>query len=341
MRLPNGYGSIHKLSGNRRKPYRVRITTGWDNNGKQKFLTVGYYETKQEALIGLSEYHKNPFTEEQKEATLEQVYNKWSKIKYEKVSRSTVITYTSVWKHCEPIKDIPFIDIKLHHLQAIADSLGDRAGQKEHLKHLFNQLYDYAIKNDMPVKKYSTYVEIDSTDRKLERKPFTEEEINILWKNIDRMKYIDMLLVYIYTGFRPGELLEITKKDVNLEEGYLKGGIKTKASKNRIVPIHHRIMPIIEKWYNRDNDYLFYNNQGKQMKYRNWKDEIMGKICEQLNMEHLPHDTRHTFATRMDNVGANKLCIKRIMGHQSTDITDKVYTHKDIEELKKAIELLP
>lgn len=341
MRLPNGYGSIHKLSGNRRKPYRVRITTGWNNEGKQEFLTVGYYETKQAALIALSEYHKNPFTEDQRETTLEQLYNKWSKTKYEKVSYSTMITYTSVWKHCETIKDIPFIDLKLHHLQSVADSLGDKVGQKEHLKNLFNQLYDYAIKNDMPVKKYSSYIEIGTMERKLERKPFSEEEIKTLWKNIDRMKYIDMLLVYIYTGFRPSELLEITRNEVNLEEGYLKGGMKTKAGKNRIVPIHHRIMPIIEKWYNMNNEYLFVNNQGKQMKYRNWKDEIMGKICEQLKMEHLPHDTRHTFATRMDNVDANKLCIKRIMGHQSTDITDKVYTHKDIEELKKAIELLP
>jgi len=42
----------------------------------------------------------------------------------------------------------------------------------------------------------------------------------------------------------------------------------------------------------------------------------------------------------MDNAGANKVSIKRIMGHSSTDITDKVYTHKDIEELKKAIDLI-
>lgn len=42
----------------------------------------------------------------------------------------------------------------------------------------------------------------------------------------------------------------------------------------------------------------------------------------------------------MDNAGANKLCNKRIIGHASADITDNVYTHKDIEELKKAIDLI-
>lgn len=341
MKLPNGFGSIHKLSGKRRKPYRARVTTGWDDNGKQVYLTIGYFENKPDALVALGEYHNNPFTKSDKELTLDQLYNNWSKEKFKKLADKSIISYTSVYKHCESIKDMAFIDIKLKHLQKIADDMGDMTAQKKNLKTLFNQLYDYALKNDMPVKKYSTFIEIGNQDTKLVRKPFTEKEIEVLWENIDRMKYIDMLLVYIYTGFRPSELVEIELENVNLEEGYMQGGLKTKAGKNRIVPIHPRIYPIIEKWYNYGNKYLFFNNQGIQMKYRNWKDEIFGKIMEQLNMEHLPHDTRHTFATRMDNVGANKLCIKRIMGHASKDITDKVYTHKDIEELRKAIELLP
>ena len=57
-------------------------------------------------------------------------------------------------------------------------------------------------------------------------------------------------------------------------------------------------------------------------------------------MKHNPHDCRHTFASLMDSVGANKLCVKRIMGHASQDITDKVYTHKDIDELIENVDLL-
>ena len=57
-------------------------------------------------------------------------------------------------------------------------------------------------------------------------------------------------------------------------------------------------------------------------------------------MDHRPHDTRHTFASLMDSAGANKLCIKRIMGHSSPDITDNVYTHKTIQELIEAIDLI-
>lgn len=61
---------------------------------------------------------------------------------------------------------------------------------------------------------------------------------------------------------------------------------------------------------------------------------------EQLKMAHKPHDCRHTFASLMDSSGANKLCIKKIMGHASQDITAQVYPHKDIEELKEAVDLI-
>ena len=35
MRMPTGYGSVIKLKGNRRKPFQVRVTQGWTDDGKQ------------------------------------------------------------------------------------------------------------------------------------------------------------------------------------------------------------------------------------------------------------------------------------------------------------------
>ncbi|KNE22719.1 integrase [Virgibacillus pantothenticus] len=76
------------------------------------------------------------------------------------------------------------------------------------------------------------------------------------------------------------------------------------------------------------------------MSYYVYYHEKFKKIMQQLELKHKPHDCRHTFATLMDNAGANKLSIKRIMGHADKDITDKVYTHKDIEQLLIAIDML-
>ena len=78
------------------------------------------------------------------------------------------------------------------------------------------------------------------------------------------------------------------------------------------------------------------------MKYWNYYHEKWEKIIEQLklNKDHKPHDARHTFATFMDRTTANKLCVKRIMGHASKDLTECVYTHKDIEGLIDTVNLL-
>ena len=53
MKLPNGYGSVVKLSGKRRKPYQVRKTTGWHYDKEkdrqvQDMITVGYAATRAE-----------------------------------------------------------------------------------------------------------------------------------------------------------------------------------------------------------------------------------------------------------------------------------------------------
>ncbi len=50
MQLTNGYGSVYKLSGNRRNPYIVRKTIGWEidevsGKHKQKYITIGFAPT--------------------------------------------------------------------------------------------------------------------------------------------------------------------------------------------------------------------------------------------------------------------------------------------------------
>ena len=65
MRLPNGYGSVKKLSGNRRNPWIVTKTDGWEINPdtgrtKQKKIIIGYYPSRQAGLQALAEYNANP-----------------------------------------------------------------------------------------------------------------------------------------------------------------------------------------------------------------------------------------------------------------------------------------
>lgn len=65
------------------------------------------------------------------------------------------------------------------------------------------------------------------------------------------------------------------------------------------------------------------------------------KTLIELNIKyHTPHECRHTLASLLNNVGANITASKRILGHASNDITEKHYTHKDLHQLKKAMDLI-
>ncbi|MCI9079334.1 MAG: hypothetical protein HFH68_10490 [Lachnospiraceae bacterium] len=56
-----------------------------------------------------------------------------------------------------------------------------------------------------------------------------------------------------------------------------------------------------------------------------------------FSMQHKLHDTRHTFITKAKDAGINEYILKLIAGHAIEDITEKIYTHRTIENLQKEI----
>lgn len=219
-------------------------------------------------------------------------------------------------------------------MQGILDTANLGYATQRKLLSLWSQMYSYAIANDIADKDYAAYVRITAVEPESKRLPFSEDEIAQL--RAAALPYADIILILIYTGWRIGELLAMDCTDINTTEWTMKGGAKTEAGKNRIVPVHESIKPYIEK-------YIAGGETGKLipgMTYSKFSG-IFKDICARCGMSHTIHDTRHTFATRADNFGMNKVCIQRLMGHASKDVTDKVYTHKDLEQLRKAIDLLP
>lgn len=341
MRMPNGYGSIIKLSGKRRKPYQVRVTLGYDDNGKQLYGYLGYFGKREEALKCLEEYNSNPYDIRAEKTTFEEVYKMWSDEHFKNVSDSAIENYSNAYrKYCKDLYKMRFKDIRLRHLQAVVDNSGMKYPTRKVILALLNQLSKYAFKNDIVEKTYSQFINVGINEGKANRKIFTQEEIEILFNHVDKLEYVDTILIMIYTGLRVGELLDLKTKNVHLKERYMIGGSKTKAGKNRVIPISRKIEKLIEKLYNSENEYLITNFKDNQMCYSNYRREKFDNIMEKLRMDHCPHESRHTFASLMDSAGANKLCIKRIMGHSSQDVTDDVYTHKTIQELIAAVDLI-
>ena len=152
---------------------------------------------------------------------------------------------------------------------------------------------------------------------------------------------MDTILIMIYTGFRVGELFNIRREDVDVQNMTIRGGSKTEAGKNRLVPVHEKIQKYVMDYYLQDKEYLISDaDTGKKFNYHMYRNQYFDKIMDMLDMEHLPHDCRHTFATRLSNYGANSTCIKKLIGHSSYTTTEKIYTHKDVAQLRRAISTL-
>lgn len=342
LRLPNGFGTITTLPGRRRKKYGARVTIGYDGEGRQIRKYIGYYEKYSDALTALSEYNSSPYDVDLSKFTLKEAFEKYKEWKYPEMSQSSINGYNAAYDKAGMYHNKPLINITTEDLQRLLDDEDIGHGIKRKIIVLFNQLFMYYSEDIPQLKKITTKAKLRKTkaDMKAEEKVFTRDEIKMLWDNVNNYEDIDITLILLYTGFRINELLNILTDDVNLEERYLKGGNKTKASIDRIVPIHDKIFDFIMNRYDKNEKYLFRNRLGDHFKYSNFKRERFERLMDDLKMNHTPHDTRHTVATNLHIRGADKIAIRQILGHASKDITEEVYTHADIENLHKNITLL-
>lgn len=351
MRLPNGYGSIRKLSGKRRNPYQVRKTVNYsvDPDTKkvtQERITIGYYKTKPEALQALADYNANPYDINKNKITFSEVYDKWSERKFEEISKSNINGYKASYKLCEKIYNMKFAEIKLSHLQEIVDSSGKNHPTLRKLKVLLKQLFEYAVIHEIVTKDKNCVEYLDikkaGNPNKTNRAPFTHEEIEKIWKNEKSNEYISIILMLIYSGVRVSELLDLKKADVHLDEKWFYVSQSKTTAGIRAVPIADKTMPFFEKWYNKnDCEYLLSTPEGGHFLYRNYYDSYFMPIIKEMGMEHKPHDTRHTCISLMAEAKIYQTIIKKIVGHSGTQtLTEKVYTHLDIKELLDAINLI-
>lgn len=135
MKLPNGYGSIIKLKGKRRKPYQVRITKGFTDEGKQIYMYLGYFTKKDEAMIALAEYNSSPYDITKETITFAEVYKKWSNEHFKRVSQSAIENYGNAYrKYCKSLYKMRFKDIRLTHLQGVIDECRYGASNKSSYK---------------------------------------------------------------------------------------------------------------------------------------------------------------------------------------------------------------
>jgi integrase len=345
MRNPNGWGGVSKLPGNRRRPWRVRITSGWtadeDGKARQQYKTIGYYSSREEAMTALAEYNSNPYDIDTA-VTFAELYRKWSAEKYPTISKSNVQGYEASYKVCSKLYDMRFADIRRIHMQDVVDNCGKAYPTLRKLKVLFSQLYTYAVQNDICDKDYSDFVDITKhkdTDSKQAHTAFTSVELDAIWGNRDRSPYIGIVNMLIYSGVRISELLDLRKSDVHMAERYFDVKESKTAAGIRKVPIAEKVLYLWEYWMNQPGEYVLQRDPEIKFEYSAYYRTYFVQPLTQIGLPdtHRPHDTRHTCISLLVAAGINKTLIKRIVGHQGEDVTDNVYTHFDVQQLIDAI----
>ena len=326
----------------------ARITAGWteadwENFGgksKQIFKIIGYYKTRKEAQIALAEYNNDPYDIDMRKLTFKEVFERWSKERFAKVSKSKQNQYKTVFNQSAAIHDIPFSKLKTQHLQQLINEKSHlKASTLGHHKSTYLQLFKYAMKHEFVNKNYAEFIEIPSENKSRKSKNvFTQEEISTVFAHYEAgVPYTDVVLMLLYTGCRIMELLNIKKEDIFLEGRYMIGGSKSEAGINRVIPINKKILPLIAARMESDSEYLIPTPNGCKWLYQNFRPNVWIPLMEKMGMSHTAHETRHTFVSMMTKAGVSKIAIQRIVGHSNSDITEH-YTHLDILQLVEAID---
>lgn len=317
-KLPNGFGSVRKLSGRRTNPYAAYppVTDYHDNGTAVQPKAIGYYANYEDAYNALSEYRKNPYDIDTRSATFSVVYRAFMDDKFSNttLSSTTKSSYMAAYKNSAPLHNRVFGLLRKHDFQKVIDELPLKHASKELVVLLFKKMSRFALERDIIVKDYAQFTSVNAQDDDIKGVPFSLDEIHTLVAQGDKIG-----LILLYTGMRISELKTIVRED----EHFFRGGLKTKAGKNRLIPIHPAIQNI-------DFDPKDFNVQTYRKQFKEWY------------QGHTPHDLRHTTTWLMQTYGCDDLSTKLILGHAlGSDIEKNTYGHRTPEQLYETICKIP
>lgn len=346
MKQPNGTGSIVKLGGKRRKPYTVVKTIGWiqkfDDNGlpvgkpTQRRQYIGYYASRKEALkalAALDDETPKPVVDTPKTAafqpytpTFSQLWKTVRALKANEIEKASLMHYDLCYERAEAIHEKRIDAITYLDLQKLMNAYakqGKTKGMLSIYKTFFTMMFNEAIKMNYVQANPASLLVIKPTKESEEKIALTPEQIKTIYRSDAKSR--DLVMILIYTGLRISELLNINE----VHEDYIIAGVKSKAGKHRIIPIHPQIKGELQRFLKR-----------KKMTYNTYRRQLV-EDCAVYGVDFSFHECRHTFVTLANEYGADMTTLKKIVGHSTKDVTESVYLHTRISTLKREIEKIP
>ena len=355
----NGRGPVERTK-NKLNPFKAKVPVEVyiDKKGKPqvRYKSIGSFPTKGLADEALAEYNRTPYDLSSKISTFQDLYKAWSAEYFETLSSdSSIRTVTSAYAYCSGLYYMKIRQIGAGHIKDamnhgyVIETRGKNKGQRkyaspctqERIKSMCNLMFDYALERNLVLTNPARAFKIDKLLQEIEqkakkKKPFSDADVELLWEYHEMVPFADIVLIGIYSGFRPKELVLLRTENVFLDEGYIIGGIKTSNGIDRIVPIHPMIKDLVAFRYHQatelyHSEFLLnipYGSSFKPFTYDTYESRFHN-VMDALNLVGFtPHCTRHTFASQAEMCGLRERAIKLIMGHSlKGDVTDYHYKH--------------
>jgi len=369
-RLPFGYGSIRFLGPGRSKPYAVcppeknaerpkalcyvsdwyvgfAILTSWHAGTYYPGLENEIYRSMRPEVKGnsleelcrriIKDYGR--ITHRRGGSSVAEVYERYLDWKYgesaaRQLSPESRTATEAAFELLSHYHGRQMDDVTIQEWQDRVNKIGKQYSRStvRNVVGLIKNLYGYAVPRELCRKDFGRYVVMPKTKPEVHYEPFTDEELKVLWSKRED-PVVKMILVMCYSGFRVSAYVQ-KEFEVNLEEGYFKGGIKTESGRNRTVPIHSAIRSLVESMIEGERPVFFGGKSVSQFR------RDMKATLRHLGLpERTPHSCRHTFSRLCETYGVREADRKRMMGHSfGNDITNGVYGHRTLEELRVEIE---
>lgn len=346
-RNPNGMGTVRKR-GNTWTAISPPVPYMHDGQLRYRHFTKGGFRTKKEALLAAPTLAALA-REDNTSITFSALYATWLERHKDRVTKSTLGCYTSAYKHYEALYYAKFNDLVTADWQACVDDCTAGKRTRQNMKTLGTLLYGYAQEQDITQKNFATHIYIGNLDQ-TSRNAFQRDELAaILQAAFDGNIIASYIACGCYTGFRPSALFALRKSDYDPAEQTLKGGIKTAAGRDRIVPINPKIRPLITSQLQTPGEWLFPSPKGGQCKADDFRTDYfypcLAELCIQPvpdkgdTPKYTPYSWRHTFFTMLARVPGETKLKAELGGHTSYQMSQH-YQHPDLADKRAIINAL-
>lgn len=344
-KLPHGFGSIVEMKG-RYKPFWARKSTIKLPDGSSYRESLGYFETYEEAYQALI----NPLQMKSSKITLEHLFNNLMETnKFKSMKHDTKVRYKSDFERLGVLRYKSIQEVNHSMLQAQIDEI-ERLGYKIKLNGkevrkdysrdkmnkiitVISKIYELAINNNLVSYNLATNLTTGAKNADKVFKHFTLKDINKLFRLSKTHFEIKYILLNIFTGLRPIEMVSLRKIHVDIFNQTIQGmGAKTDTGRKRTIVLADRIMPIVKELYLRTDDYML----GEKMSTDVYRTRIFYNSLNAVNMldGRTPYACRDTFAYLMNHFNVDKETIKQMMGHTEYATSSDNYIPLDAEKAR-------